>query len=59
MQWPNNDLQNITQKTKNRAIRTPIITREHVEPIVLLLLQSTVISHELGKNRIMITENET
>jgi hypothetical protein len=49
----NNDLQNNTQKTKNRAPRTPlkpwlnsdtqegkVIVALHVTPIVLLLLQT-------------------
>ena len=56
----NNDIQNITQKTKDRALQTPLrpgvnssalkekaVSAPSVPPVVLVLLQTNpVISHE-------------
>jgi hypothetical protein len=55
----NNDIQNITQKTKDRATRASLKTRlnsgapetwavpvSHVAPVVVLLLTNPLISHE-------------
>jgi hypothetical protein len=41
--WTNNDLQNITQKTKDRAIRTPI---KAGETRCVSLVTNPMISHE-------------
>ena len=68
----NKDLQNITQKTKNRATRTTLKAvgdRKYSERVScsystcytrsVILVTYLVICHDLGKDRIMITINGT
>jgi len=59
----NNDLQNITQKTKDRATRTPHDLRcsgrvgSSCSTCGITLLTNPMISYEWRKNRIVITTN--
>ncbi len=66
--WTNNDLQNITQKAKDRAPRTPLksegelIWSERVSSTCCICITRGVtfvtnlmISHERGKDQIVIT----
>ena len=66
----NNDLQNITQKTKDRARRIPLQTRGELRgsrrvssscstcgPRRVTIVTNPVISHERGEDRIVITTN--
>ena len=61
----NNDLQNTTQKTKDRATQTPLriggimytCSTSGIRRVTLVTIP--VISHELGKDQIVITTNGT
>ena len=61
----NNDLQNTTQKTNDRATQTPLTiggimytcSTSGIRRVTLVTIP--VISHELGKDQIVITTNGT
>jgi predicted ThiF/HesA family dinucleotide-utilizing enzyme len=54
-----NNLQNITQKTKDRAIQTPLNTVGELRYTRKIAVPAPrVISHEGGKDRIVITTKE-
>ena len=68
----NNDLQNITQKTKDRATRTPLKIESELrcsrrasnscsnyDTRRVILAANPVINHKWGKDQIVITTNKT